>query len=37
MVRRGDAWYSRNWDSARYKLTVQIDAALGSIDVQWMD
>lgn len=37
MVRRDGAWYSRNWDSARYKLTVKIDAALGSIDVQWMD
>lgn len=37
MVRRGDAWYSRNWDSARYRLTVRIEAALGSINVQWMD
>lgn len=37
MVRRDGAWYSRNWDEARYKLTVRIDAALGSIDVQWMD
>ena len=37
MVRRGDAWYSRNWDSARYRLTVRIDAALGAINVQWMD
>lgn len=37
MVRRDGAWYSRNWESARYKLTVKIDAALGSIDVQWMD
>ena len=37
MVRRGDAWYSRDWDTAEHRLTVQIDAALGSIDVQWMD
>jgi hypothetical protein len=37
MVRRGDAWYSNNWDSARYRLTVQVDAALGSVDVQWMN
>ncbi|HEX5871299.1 MAG TPA: hypothetical protein VFY65_12820 [Longimicrobium sp.] len=37
MVRRDGAWYSRNWDSARHKLTVRIDAALGSIDVQWMN
>ena len=37
MVKRGDAWYSRNWDGARYKLTVRIDAALGGINVQWID
>ena len=37
MVRRGDAWYSDNWDTARYKLTVQVDAALGSVDVEWMN
>lgn len=37
MVRRGDAWYSRNWDGARHRLTVRIEAALGSINVQWMD
>ena len=37
MVRRGDAWYSRGWDAARHRLTVQIDAALGSINVQWID
>lgn len=37
MVRRGDAWYTRNWDGARDKLTVRISAALGSIDVQWID
>jgi hypothetical protein len=36
-VRRGDAWYSRSWDGARDRLTVRIDAALGSIDVQWID
>lgn len=37
MVRRGDAWYSNNWDSARYKLTVRMNAALGSVDVEWMN
>lgn len=37
MVRRGDAWYSRNWNDARHRLTVRLDAALGSIDVQWTD
>jgi hypothetical protein len=37
MVRRGDAWYSRSWDGAPNKLTVRISAALGSINVQWID
>lgn len=37
MVRRGDAWYSRDWDTAEHRLTVDIQAALGSIDVQWTD
>lgn len=37
MVRRGDAWYSRDWDTAQHRLTVDIQAALGSIDVQWTD
>lgn len=37
MVRRGDAWYSRGWDGARHRVTVRVEAALGSINVQWMD
>ncbi|MDB4949295.1 MAG: hypothetical protein JWM27_1944 [Gemmatimonadetes bacterium] len=37
MVKRGDAWYSRNWDSAAHRLTVDIDAAFGSIGVEFTD
>lgn len=37
MTRRGNAWYSRSWDSARYKLDISIDAALGSINIDWID
>jgi hypothetical protein len=36
MVKRGNAWFSRNWESARYKLDLSIDAALGSIDIEWI-
>ena len=36
MVRRGNAWYSRDWDRAAHKLTVDIDAAIGAIEVEWM-
>ncbi|HEX2093023.1 MAG TPA: toast rack family protein [Longimicrobiaceae bacterium] len=37
MVRRGGAYYSRNWASARNRLTIQVSAALGSIDIDWID
>jgi hypothetical protein len=37
MTKRGNAWYSRDWDSAPHKLTVDIDAAIGSIQVEWID
>lgn len=37
LVKRGNAFYSRNWDSAPNKLTVTVEAALGSIDVDWID
>jgi hypothetical protein len=36
MVKRGGAWYSQGYDQARYKLDVAIDAAIGSVDVEWM-
>lgn len=35
MVKRGNAWFSRDWDSAPHKLTVSIDAAFGAISVDW--
>jgi hypothetical protein len=37
MVKRGDAWYSRNYDEADRKLDVRIDAALGSVEIDWID
>lgn len=37
LVKRGDVYYSENWDEADYKLTVNIDAALGSVRVAWVD
>ncbi|HEV2147137.1 MAG TPA: toast rack family protein [Longimicrobiaceae bacterium] len=37
MVKRGGAYYSRNWETAQNRLTVEVDAALGSIDVDWID
>ena len=37
MVKRGNAWYSRNYEQARHKLDVSIHAAVGSIEVDWID
>lgn len=37
MVRRGGAWYSRDYEGARHKLDIEIDAAIGSVDIDWVD
>jgi hypothetical protein len=37
LVKRGDVYYSENWDDAERKLTVNVDAALGSVRVTWVD
>lgn len=37
MTRRGDAWYSNGYDSAAFKLDLSINAAVGSIDIDWID
>lgn len=34
LVKRGDAWYSDNWDTARYKLRVRAETFFGKIDLQ---
>ncbi len=37
MVKRGNAFYSRNWQTAPHKLSLDVSAALGSIQVEWTD
>ena len=37
MVKRGGSYVSTNWDGARHRLTIDIEAALGSIEVNWVD
>jgi hypothetical protein len=37
LVKRGNVYYSENWDRATHKLTLDIEAALGSIRVEWVD
>lgn len=37
LVKRGDVYFSENWDQAGRRLTVNLDAALGAIRVAWVD
>ncbi|HEX8907138.1 MAG TPA: hypothetical protein VF771_19965, partial [Longimicrobiaceae bacterium] len=31
MVKRGNAWYSRGYEAAQYRLDIEVDAAVGSV------
>lgn len=37
LTKRGDVFYSEDWETAAHKLSLDIDAALGSIRVEWVD
>ncbi|HEX6938493.1 MAG TPA: hypothetical protein VF158_03715 [Longimicrobiales bacterium] len=37
LVKRGDAYYSTDWDAMEHRLVLDISGALGSIDVRWVD
>jgi hypothetical protein len=37
LTRRGSVYYSENWERAQHKLSIDLDAALGSIRVEWVD
>lgn len=37
LTKRGDVYYSEDWDNAAHKLSLEVDAALGSIRVEWVD
>ncbi|HIF06864.1 MAG TPA: hypothetical protein EYQ64_07890 [Gemmatimonadetes bacterium] len=37
LVKRGDSYYSLDYEEADYQITVDIDAAFGSIRVTWVD
>jgi len=36
LVKRGDSYYSLDWEEAKHRVTVTVDAAFGSIDVVWV-
>jgi hypothetical protein len=35
-TRRGDFWYTANYDRAPVRLDLSVDAAMGSVDVDWI-
>jgi len=36
LVKRGDAYYSLDWDTAERNVTIDLDAAFGSVKVVWV-
>lgn len=36
LVKRGDSYYSLDWEQAERKITVDLDAAFGSVKVAWV-
>lgn len=36
LTKRGDAYYSADWEGAERRITVEVNAALGDIDVVWV-
>lgn len=37
LIKRGNVYYSEHYEQARHHLTVDLDAALGSVRVVWVD
>jgi predicted membrane protein len=36
-TKRGQTYYTRNYNTARYRLSLQVSATIGGIDVNWID
>lgn len=36
LVKRGSSYYSPNWDSAEHRLDLDLSAAFGSVEVEWV-
>lgn len=37
LIKRGEAYYSLEWDEAEHKVNVDLDAAFGSVEVRWVN
>jgi len=36
-IKRGRTYYSANWDNSRHRLTLDVNATIGGVDVTWLD
>jgi len=36
MVRRGDSYYSEGWDEAERRVTIDLNAAFGGVEISWV-
>jgi hypothetical protein len=37
LTRQGNSYYSADWETAAHRLTIDVSAAFGSIQVEWLD
>jgi hypothetical protein len=37
LIKRGDVYFSQDWENAEHRLTLNIDASLGSIRLAWVE
>lgn len=37
MVKKGNSYFTEGWERAKRRLTVNVEAALGSVKVEWID
>src|SRR5690606_21110134 len=37
LERRDGSYFSSNWQSAPHQITIDVSAALGSVDIQWIN
>ncbi len=36
LIKRGDAWYSPDWDQAERQVSIDLDTAFGAVEVVWV-
>lgn len=36
LIKRGDAYYSPDWESAEHRVTLNVNAAFGAVNIRWV-